>query len=266
MDDLENTYVIAEDQDEAKVLEKINMALKDCDAENGVFSFQLPSRGYEKAYEYNLDLQQICLRKGKTYICSINSKRHSKKAMRIGTLLLLIKKLITEHESIRFRWVYYLNPNIYTNQDASDAAVAATSLMFEATRSSFHITPSPRGSIIGSVLLCVQDQIIVNCTLGAVSGSKIPSEAEKIDMIVQVARVDFILSVEKETIFHRLSDMDFHKKKNCVILTASGEPDVATRIILKKFRIWLDVPVFALVDANPLICCAPTSLDRCIVL
>lgn len=107
------------------------------------------------------------------------------------------------------------------------------------------------GLLLGQYLLCVYDNIIVNCTLGGVSGSKIPSEAEDIDMIIQVARVDFILVVEKETVFHKLSDMDFHKKYNCVIVTASGEPDVATRIVLKKLRLWLDVPIFALVDAIP---------------
>lgn len=96
--------------------------------------------------------------------------------------------------------------------------------------------------------LCVDDTIVVNCTLGGVSGNKTPSEIECINQILQVSKVDFVLVIEKETVFHSLSDMDFHKKCQCVMVTGSGEPDVATRLLLRKLRTSMHVPVCALVD------------------
>jgi DNA topoisomerase VI subunit A len=86
-------------------------------------------------------------------------------------------------------------------------------MMFEGSRSSLHIRPAPRGTIIGPVPLCVDDTIVVNCTLGGVSGNKTPSEIECINQILQVSKVDFVLVIE-ETVFHSLLDMDFHKNAN----------------------------------------------------
>ncbi|CAN6320688.1 unnamed protein product [Urochloa humidicola] len=248
-EELKREFFIVEDMDDHILEDEIDQALEQCDPNMGEFSFELPSRS-DSAYVYSDELMQICLKRDKTYTCSTKSKKHRQKAKRIGLTFLLVKGLIKRGEAIRLRWVYYLDPVTYGDQNNSNEAVACMSLICGATRSSFHIRPSPRGSILGPVLLCMDDNIIVNCTLGTFSGSKIPSEAEIVNRIIQVSAIDFILIVEKDTVFHKLADIDFASKFNCVMVTASGEPDVATRIVLHKLRRWLDVPVCALVDGN----------------
>jgi hypothetical protein len=43
----------------------------------------------------------------------------------------------------------------------------------------------------------------------------------------------------------------FYNQHPCIILTAKGQPDVATRLFLRKLRMTLKLPVLALVDSDP---------------
>jgi len=49
----------------------------------------------------------------------------------------------------------------------------------------------------------------------------------------------------------RLSEDRFYKRFPCIIITAKGQPDVATRLFLKKLKTELNIPVLALVDSDP---------------
>ena len=44
---------------------------------------------------------------------------------------------------------------------------------------------------------------------------------------------EFILLVEKDAAFVRLSEDRFYNTYPCIIVTAKGQPDVATRMVLK---------------------------------
>lgn len=49
----------------------------------------------------------------------------------------------------------------------------------------------------------------------------------------------------------RLAEDRFYNTYPCVIITGKGQPDVATRLFLRKVKDTLNIPVFALVDADP---------------
>jgi DNA topoisomerase VI subunit A len=61
----------------------------------------------------------------------------------------------------------------------------------------------------------------------------------------------FVLLVEKDAAFMRLAEDRFYNDYPCIILTAKGQPDVATRLFLRKLRLQLKLPVLALVDSDP---------------
>jgi DNA topoisomerase VI subunit A len=61
----------------------------------------------------------------------------------------------------------------------------------------------------------------------------------------------FILLVEKDAAFMRLAEDRFYNTYPCIILTAKGQPDVATRLFLRRLRNDLMLPVLALVDSDP---------------
>jgi len=49
----------------------------------------------------------------------------------------------------------------------------------------------------------------------------------------------------------RLSEDRFYNTYPCIVITGKGQPDVATRMFLKKVKETLKIPVLALVDSDP---------------
>lgn len=70
--------------------------------------------------------------------------------------------------------------------------------------------------------------------------------------------------VEKEAAYMRLAEDRFYNKYPCIVITAKGQPDVATRLFLKKLKTTLQIPVLGLVDSDPYGKCV-NWLDRCSV-
>lgn len=69
----------------------------------------------------------------------------------------------------------------------------------------------------------------------ATSGKAIPPSIDRITDIQGTAK--FVLLVEKDAAFMRLAEDRFYQKYPCVIITAKGQPDVATRLFLKKVKV-----------------------------
>uniref|UniRef100_A0A7S3A1Z7 Topoisomerase 6 subunit A/Spo11 TOPRIM domain-containing protein n=2 Tax=Rhodosorus marinus TaxID=101924 RepID=A0A7S3A1Z7_9RHOD len=82
-----------------------------------------------------------------------------------------------------------------------------------------------------------------------VGGKAIPPFTDRITDIKSDA--SFILLVEKDAAFMRLAEDRFYNKYPCIIITAKGQPDVATRMFLKKLRYTLRIPILGLVDSDP---------------
>jgi meiotic recombination protein SPO11 len=61
----------------------------------------------------------------------------------------------------------------------------------------------------------------------------------------------FVLLVEKDAAFMRLAEDRFYNTYPCIIITAKGQPDVASRLFLRKLKATLKIPVLALVDSDP---------------
>jgi hypothetical protein len=60
-----------------------------------------------------------------------------------------------------------------------------------------------------------------------IGGKAIPPNIDKVEDMQSDA--EFILLVEKDAAFMRLAEDRFYNKYKCVIVTAKGQPDVATR-------------------------------------
>ena len=61
----------------------------------------------------------------------------------------------------------------------------------------------------------------------------------------------WMYSVEKEAAYMRLAEDRFYNKYPCIVITGKGQPDVATRLFLRKVTDELKIPVLALVDSDP---------------
>ena len=82
-----------------------------------------------------------------------------------------------------------------------------------------------------------------------IGGKAIPPFIDRITDVRSDA--SFILLVEKEAAFMRIAEDRFYNRYPCIVITAKGQPDVATRLFLKKLKTELRLPVLGLVDADP---------------
>ncbi|CAM9459364.1 unnamed protein product, partial [Chrysoparadoxa australica] len=105
-----------------------------------------------------------------------------------------------------------------------------------------------QGLVVGRVSFKEAGDLI-DCTRMGVGGKAIPPYVDQITDITSDA--DFILLVEKEAAYMRLAEDRFYNRYPCIVITAKGQPDVATRLFLKLLRSQLKIPVLGLVDSDP---------------
>ena len=163
-------------------------------------------------------------------------------------ILGLIHQLCTKQIHVTKRDLFYTDVKLFEDQSQSDAILDDLACMLCCTRSSLHVVASEKGVVVGR-LQFREDGDPIDCTRMGVGGKAIPPNVDKVDNIRSDAL--FILLVEKDAAFMRLAEDRFYNTYPCIILTAKGQPDVATRLFLKKLKQTLKIPVLALVDSDP---------------
>ncbi|KAL3936809.1 MAG: hypothetical protein SGARI_002400 [Bacillariaceae sp.] len=113
--------------------------------------------------------------------------------------------------------------------------------MIGCTRSNLHVVASDKGLVVGRIQF-EEDGDPIDCTRMGVGGKAIPPYIDKIENIRSDA--EFILLVEKEAAYMRMA-------YPCIVITAKGQPDVATRMFLARITNELQIPVLGLVDSDP---------------
>ena len=73
---------------------------------------------------------------------------------------------------------------------------------------------------------------LIDCNLGSRATSQlIPTNIRDVEIVNVEA--DFVMVVEKDTVLNNIRKSGFIKKYNAILLTGSGEPDRATRMMVK---------------------------------
>jgi len=170
-----------------------------------------------------------------------------------------IKKLLDEDMESTIRGMYYATlsnvgdeknkQKFWNNQDNSDDAIKAVELLTGMPREEFSVTSKPKGMISGPIKLRVGGDII-DCNLGSRSTSQlIPTNIG--DVQIDDVKADFVMVVEKDTVLNNIRKSGFIQKYNAILLTGSGEPDRATRIMVKMLNETWKRPVVVFADADP---------------
>lgn len=113
---------------------------------------------------------------------------------------------------------------------------------------SLNVVASDKGLVVGRIQF-EEDGDFIDCTKMGVGGKAIPPYIDKIENIVSDA--EFILLVEKEAAYMRMAEDRFYHRYPCIIITAKGQPDVASRMFLSRVQRELQIPVLGLVDSDP---------------
>lgn len=167
---------------------------------------------------------------------------------RLMRVLEIVNELLIKDIHATKREIFYTDVKLFTEQKNSDKSIEDVAAMLYTTRNSTHIVASAKGMCVGRLRIRDRNDIIDLEGLGS-GGWMVSPMLDNIEIIESDA--EFILVVEKDAAMIRLAEDRFWKKYPCIILTAKGAADIATRMFLKRLSKELNLPVFSLVDSDP---------------
>eukprot|EP00466_Bigelowiella_natans_P017188 jgi/Bigna1/43146/e_gw1.73.16.1 len=226
---------------EKVILETVNNIL-----EGKGFSFTMPTRSSSNQL-YVPELDRIVL-KDKMITREFATVSNSKKVAITTKVLQLVYELCVRQIHTTKRDLFYTDVKLFEKQDNTDDVLDDVACMVGCTRSSLRVVASEKGIVVGRIIFDEAGDEI-DCTKMGIGGKGIPPHTDRITNIRSDAK--FILLVEKDAAFQRLAEDRFYNTYPCIIITAKGQPDVATRHFLKKIKTELNIPVLGLVDADP---------------
>jgi DNA topoisomerase VI subunit A len=137
----------------------------------------------------------------------------------------------------------------WNTQENSDDAIKALELLTGVPREEFSVTSKPKGMISGPITLRVGGDTI-DCNLGSRATSQlIPTNISDVEIIN--VKANFVMVVEKDTVLNNIRKSGFIQKYNAILMTGSGEPDRATRMMVRTLNEEWKKPVVIFADADP---------------
>lgn len=207
-------------------------------------SFSIPSRSGDNI-GFDEDTELVLL--GKQRIARQFRNLSSVKSVQQLTQLMknLHEILLRDIHSTK-RDLFYMNVKAYETQSTSDNLIEDMGAMLEVTRSSLNITASSKGIVIGHIDFTEKGDFIDCRRIG--TGKSITPNIDDISNMQSDA--EFVLVVEKDAIFNRLAEDQFYDYIPSILVTAKGQPDMATRMFIKKINDELGLPILAIMDAD----------------
>ncbi|SCQ16988.1 meiotic recombination protein SPO11, putative [Plasmodium ovale] len=145
----------------------------------------------------------------------------------------IVWRNVKDHIYTTLRQIFYTNPQLFISQNVSNRTIGKLTKIVKKPRELLNIYNSPKGIIRGNMLLrernlsawvdCMsvfelRGHLI--CPFG-ISDVKIPPD------------VQYVLIIEKETIFFKLLQSNFVSNYGpCILITAKGFPDINTRQLI----------------------------------
>jgi len=210
------------------------------------FQLEIPSRAASNQI-YVPELDRIVLGEKRGTRSFLNVKE-SRKAAITTRVLQLLHAVLLKRIHITKRDLFYTDVKLFVDQSESDGVLDDVATMIGCTRSNLHVVASDKGLVVGRISF-FEDGDFIDCTKMGVGGKAIPPYIDKIENIQSDA--EFILLVEKEAAYMRMAEDRFYNRYPCIVITAKGQPDVATRMFLSRITSELQIPVLALVDSDP---------------
>jgi DNA topoisomerase-6 subunit A len=251
----------AKDKRHQEVIKKIQLIMKDITqdliTEKKMPVLDVPKIGYDNTTWSN---EKRMLSIGnKTVQVSPDSTRKIPIFSQYLVMANAIRKLLDEEMESTIRGMYYATlstvgdeknkQKFWNSQENSDDAIKAVELLTGVPREEFSVTSKPKGMISGPITLRVGGDVI-DCNLGSRATSQlVPTNIRDVEIIN--VKADFVMVVEKDTVLNNIRKSGFIQKYNAILMTGSGEPDRATRMMVKILNEEWKKPVVIFADADP---------------
>jgi DNA topoisomerase-6 subunit A len=250
----------ARDERHQEVIKKIKLVMKDISKNISIQRMPIldvPKVGYDNTV-WSEEKRMLTIGNKKVQV----SPDSIKKIPTFSQYLVManaVRKLLDEEMESTIRGMYYatlstvgddkIKQKFWNSQENSDDAIKAVELLTAVPREEFSVTSKPKGMISGPITLRVGGDII-DCNLGSRATSQlIPTNIRDVEIID--VNADFVMVVEKDTVLNNIRKSGFIQKYNAILLTGSGEPDRATRMMVKTLNEVWKKPVVIFADADP---------------
>ncbi|HZL36532.1 MAG TPA: DNA topoisomerase IV subunit A [Tepidisphaeraceae bacterium] len=169
-----------------------------------------------------------------------------------------IKELIEAEKTSSLRGVFYkakhtidgTKENTFEDQDESDPILEDLEVALGSLREELHIFAENRGAMVGN-LTVVDKGDEIDCRRMGSGGYAIPSIVEPDIIQFKKCEADFVLHVEKGTVWNRFNEDRFWESNNCILTHGAGQPPRGCRRLLQRFSEELKLPIICLLDCDP---------------
>jgi DNA topoisomerase-6 subunit A len=138
----------------------------------------------------------------------------------------------------------------FDDQGESDAILEDLEVAMSTLREELHVFAKKAGTIVGNITL-VDTGDEIDCRKMGSGGYAIPSIVEPEVVKFKKCEADFVLHVEKNTVWSRFNEDRFWEKHNCILTEGGGQPPRGVRRLLRRFNQELGLPVLCLLDCDP---------------
>jgi DNA topoisomerase VI subunit A len=169
-----------------------------------------------------------------------------------------IKEFIDAEKTSSLRGVFYkakhtvagTKENTFEDQDESDPILEDLEVALSSLREELHIFADNRGAMVGNITV-VDKGDAIDCRRMGSGGYAIPSIVEPDIIQFQKCEADFVLHVEKGTVWNRFNEDRFWEENNCILTHGGGQPPRGCRRLLQRFNQELKLPIICLLDCDP---------------
>jgi DNA topoisomerase-6 subunit A len=168
------------------------------------------------------------------------------------------KELIEAEKTLSLRGVYYkslhtipgTSEKTFDEQSECDSSLEDLEVALEALREELHVFAKKRGTMVGNITI-VDNGDEIDCRRMGTGGYAIPSICEPSVIQFKTCEADFVLHVEKDTVWSRFNEDRFWETHNCILTEGSGQPPRGVRRLLHRLNRELGLPVLCLLDCDP---------------
>lgn len=168
------------------------------------------------------------------------------------------KRLVEQGKTTSLRGLYYMlkhsiegtKEETFDDQGESDTVIEDVEVTLDAMREELHLYAKNAGSMVGPITL-VDSGDEIDCSRMGSGGYNIPSICEPEIVQFKKCNAQFILHVEKDTVWRRFNEDKFWVEHKCILTHGGGQPPRGVRRLLNRMHHELKLPVFCLLDNDP---------------
>ena len=168
------------------------------------------------------------------------------------------KELVAAEKTLSLRGMYYLglhtiegtSERTFGDQGESDVILEDLEVGLASLREELHVFAKKRGTMVGNLTI-VDNGDEIDCRRMGTGGYAIPSICEPSVLRFGKCEADFVLHVEKDTVWSRFNEDRFWETHNCILTEGSGQPPRGVRRLLHRLNKELELPIYCLLDCDP---------------